>query len=87
MMYFERKDKTVCINVKIDPLGATFPFAFHCDSEWSAKALLFFLNKVFNERIKAVREEEYNAGLKDSRGKKDQRRDWFDAGLLLGVKK
>jgi len=87
MIYVERKEKIVYINVQLDLLGGTFPFAFHCDSEWSARALTHLLSKALADRISAVRKEEYFAGLKDVRVKKSERRDWFDTGLALRVKR
>ncbi len=87
MIYAQRKETKVILQVSLPVLGGTFPFVFECGNEWSARALDILLSKALAERFTAVRREEYNAGLKDARAKKDDRRDWFDPGLSLGIKK
>lgn len=87
MISVTRENNVVYVKVQITQLGGWFPFAYRCDQEWSAKALEWFLRDVLFGRIRAVREEEYRAGLKDGRKKKDERRDWFDGSLDLGNKK
>ncbi len=85
MIEITRTGNVVYISVTLTI--ATFPFAFTCADEWVAKMLVIFLRDQLDKRIKAVREEEYRAGLKDARAKKDDRRDWFSSRLELGNKK
>jgi hypothetical protein len=87
MINIHRDNLIVYITVNLPVLNTNFYFGYTCPNEWSAKLLDAALTKALAERIRAVREEEYYAGMKDARGKKDLRRDWFDSGLGLGVKK
>lgn len=85
MIQVTREKNIVYVNVALT-IG-TFPFSFQCSDEWIAKMLYIFLSDQLGKRIQAVRNEEYFAGLKDARAKKDDRRDWFSVHLDLGNKK
>ena len=86
MINITRKDNVVVFHFELMGIGM-FPFSFSCANEWSAKLLESALVNALADRVQAVRKEEYTAGLKDARGKKDRRRDWFDTGFAVGVKK
>lgn len=87
MITVQREGKNLRLAFELNVVSTIFYFSYECPSEWSARLLERAINKALADRIQAVCQEEYLAGIKDARGKKDNRRDWFDPGLALGVKK
>ena len=85
-MYVRRDKTSVELSVHIPYVNddnATFPFSFDCGYEWVAKLLERSLRDALASTVKGIREEEYYAGLKDARGKKENRRDFFSGALKI----
>jgi hypothetical protein len=87
MITVQREGKTLRLAFELSAVSTIFYFTYECPNDWSARLLWMAINKALAERIQAIRQEEYLAGIKDARGKKHNRRDWFGRGLDLGMKK
>lgn len=88
MISVSRDGCKVILNVEVPNTGTVnFPLSFDCSREWIAILLCHAMNEALNERISTIRREEYYAGIKDARLKKNNRREWFLHDLSIGVKK
>ena len=83
-MYISRDGAEVQIGVhlpRVNDENNYFYFSFGCRKEWVARLLENELRETFAKEIESVRKNEYEAGLKDARVKKENRRDFFSSSL------
>lgn len=57
--------------------GHTMYLYWECGQEWYAELLAKRCRDVLGDTLKAIREEEYNAGWRDAKSKKKPKRNWF----------
>lgn len=83
MITIERDDKICRVKLQDGPLGYIFPFEYTCDNKFYAELLTRHFDKILDERIEAVRKEEYDRGYKDGRAKRGKA-SWFSCLLKTG---
>ncbi len=81
MIEVQQKNDLVILRVDVHPIGFYFNFTYNAGSEWAAKALFKILNEALQERVRGIRRDEYEKGLKDARRLKKDRHDWFSGYL------
>jgi hypothetical protein len=82
MIEVQQKNNQVILRVDVHPIGYYFNFTYDAGSEWAAKALFKILNEALMERVRGIRKDEYELGLKDARKLKKDRKDWFSGWLV-----
>jgi hypothetical protein len=84
MITFNRDDKKVCLKVSDGPLGAVYHFNWDCDDTYYAELLANHFDSKLDKLVQRIREEEYQRGYKEGRGKK-AKKTWFSPLLKLNV--
>jgi hypothetical protein len=75
-----RQESKVRIAFRKGPLDTEFYFYYDCGNNWYASLLRDHFDKKLRDTVIEIREEEYQRGYKDGRGKK-AKTDWFSCLL------
>lgn len=81
MIQVQQKNNKVILRVDVYPIGYYFDFTYDAGSEWAAKALFKILNEALMERVRGIRQDEYELGLKHARKLKKDRKLYFSSWL------
>jgi len=83
MISIQRRGSDVAICFESPSLNKNthFEFKFLCGQEWIARAMTQVIEKELQDHIQAVRKAEYERGLKDAKGKKTDRKTWWDTWI------
>ncbi len=84
MIEIGNSGKTVKINIKgqYPVQNYSLNFEYDCPDEFYAKLVAHNLMEALRYRIESVRKQEYEAGWKDAKSKKEKRK-WFFNSLTL----